>query len=170
MWVRGRGRRSDRQRSQPRSDTLSDEATSPRGRPVSLACIRSLDLEKNESADLAKSPHLVDPASLLLWNNRIGDGGIRALATADLPALTRLDLSNDVIGDLGAVAPASSPMLGRLRVLDLTGDRIGDPGGVALALSPGAPMLTRLDLIENPIGASQALLRERLGGRVRVLG
>lgn len=142
---------------------------------AALACIRSLDLEKNrlgdrDLADLAKSPHLVDLASLLLWNNRIGDGGIRALAAADLPALTRLDLSNNVVGDGGAVALAGSPMIGRLRVLDLTGNQIGDPGGVALARSPGAAMLTWLDLTKNPLVASQALLRERLAGRVQVLG
>ena len=141
----------------------------------SLACIRSLDLEKNHLGDfdlvvLAKSPHLVDLASLLLWNNRIGNVGLRALTTADMPALTRLDLSNNSIGDAGAIALAGSAMLGRLRILDLTGNQIGDPGGVALAQSPGSSMLTWLDLTKNPINASQALLRERFAGRVQVLG
>jgi uncharacterized protein (TIGR02996 family) len=145
------------------------------GQCESLASLRCLDLEKNDLgdldvADLARSPHLGGLASLLLWNNRVSDGGLVALAAADLPALTRLDLSNNLIGDLGAIALAGSPMLGRLRVLDLTGNQIGDPGAVALAGSPGAVTLGWLDLTKNPIGTSQGLLRERLAGRVQVLG
>lgn len=141
----------------------------------SLACIRSLDLEKNQLGDfdlvvLAKSQHLVALAALLLWNNRVGNVGICALAGAELPALTRLDLSNNNVGNAGAVALAGSALLARLRILDLTGNQIGDPGAVALAQSPGSALLAWLDLTKNPIDASQALLRERLAGRVQVLG
>ena len=145
------------------------------GQCVSLASLRSIDLEQNglgdrDVADLARSPHLGGLASLLLWNNRVGDAGLVALAAADLPALTRLDLSNNLVGDIGAVALAGSPMLGRLRVLDLTGNQIGDPGAAALARSPGAASLNWLDLTKNPVATSQGLLRERFAGRVQVLG
>ena len=140
-----------------------------------LAFIRSLDLEKNQLGDhdlgdLAKSPYFGRLTTLLLWNNHIADIGIRALTKADLPVLTRLDLSNNVIGNAGAVALAGSAMLSRLRILDLTGNLIGDPGGVALAQSSHTATLTWLDLTKNPIMASQPLLRERLAGRVQVLG
>ena len=145
------------------------------GQCASLASMRSIDLEKNDLgdldvADLARSPHLGGLVSLLLWNNRVSDAGLAALAASELPALTRLDLSNNLVGDEGAVALAGSPMFARLRVLDLTGNQIGDPGAVALAESPGAATLTWLDLTKNPIGISQGLLRERLAGRVQVLG
>jgi uncharacterized protein (TIGR02996 family) len=141
-----------------------------------LGRVRILDLESNDLGDadieiLAASPHLTELSALLLWCNRVGDDGVRALLGGSLPRLGRLDLSNNMIGDGGAEALAASLFLKQLTMLDLTGNRISDTGALALAASPHSAGLTWLELAKNPISpAGLNVLRERFGGRVHVWG
>jgi uncharacterized protein (TIGR02996 family) len=141
-----------------------------------LERVRVLDLESNDLGDadielLSSSPHLGELKTLLLWCNRIGDDGVRALITGALPRLARLDLSNNTVGDGGAEALAASLLLKQLAMLDLTGNRISDTGALALAASPHAAGLAWLELAKNPITpAGLNVLRERFGGRVHVWG
>lgn len=65
----------------------------------------------------------------------IGDDGLAALAAADWPALTALDLHGNEIGPRGVEALVASPVIGRLDALDLTGSPIGDAGVAALVKS-----------------------------------
>jgi uncharacterized protein (TIGR02996 family) len=141
-----------------------------------LARVRSLDLESNDLGDadlevLTSSPHLGELSTLLLWCNRVGDAGVRALLGGSLPRLVRLDLSNNTVGDEGAEALAASLFLKQISMLDLTGNRITDAGALALAASPHAAGLAWLELAKNPISpAGLNVLRERFGGRVHVWG
>lgn len=66
----------------------------------------------------------------------LGDAGAKALAAVGptaLPALRRLELSDNGIGDVGAQALAASPLVRPLRTLGLSQNRIGDAGALALA-------------------------------------
>jgi uncharacterized protein (TIGR02996 family) len=141
-----------------------------------LARVRTLDLEKNELGDtdlapLAASSHLNELATLLLWSNFVSDAGVRALIRGQLPRLSRLDLSGNSIGDAGAQALASAPLLAQMAMLDLTANRIGDAGAQALASSPHAGSLSWLELAKNPISrAGLNLLQERFANRVHVWG
>lgn len=141
-----------------------------------LARVRILDLEKNELGDgdledLASSPHLGAMTTLLLWCNRIGDAGVQALIAAPWANLQRLDMSQNVVGDNGAIALAHSPMLRHLRRLDLAGNHVGDSGAEALARSPFAENLEILELRNNPIGTAGLMtLRERFAHRAHVPG
>ncbi len=141
-----------------------------------LARVRVLDLESNDLGDpdlqvLADSPHLNELTAMLLWCNRIGDDGVRALLGGSLPRLSRLDLSSNTVGDGGAEALAASLFLKQLTMLDLTGNRISDTGALALAASPHTASLAWLELAKNPITpAGLNVLRERFGGRVHVWG
>jgi uncharacterized protein (TIGR02996 family) len=141
-----------------------------------MARVRVLDLESNDLGDadlevLMGSAHLGELTALLLWCNRIGDDGVRALLVGSLPRLARLDLSNNTVGDGGAEALAASLFLKQLTMLDLTGNRISDTGALALAASPHAAGLAWLELAKNPITpAGLNVLRERFAGRVHVWG
>jgi len=140
-----------------------------------LSRVRVLDLEKNDLGDadldaLSNSPHLARLRGLLLWSNRVGDSGLRSLL-GGLPALERLDLSGNIIGDGGAESLSFSPALSRFRLVDLSSNQIGDQGALALAASAYAGSLGWIDLARNPIGtAGQAALRDKLAGRVHVTG
>jgi hypothetical protein len=141
-----------------------------------LCRVRTLDLEKNDLGDadlqaLARSPHLGELTTLLLWLNQAGDDGLFALLGANLPRLNRLDLSSNLVTDDGADLLARSPLLGQLTMLDLTANQISDVGALALAGSSYASKLALLELAKNPISlATQNTLRERFAGRVHVWG
>jgi uncharacterized protein (TIGR02996 family) len=141
-----------------------------------LSRVRVLDLESNDLGDpdlqaLTASPNLNELTSMLLWCNRVGDHGVRALLGGSLRRLARLDLSNNTVGDGGAEALAASLFLKQLTMLDLTGNRISDTGALALAASPHAAGLAWLELAKNPITpAGLNVLRERFGARVHVWG
>src|SRR5262249_24591154 len=139
-----------------------------------VARLRALDLERNDLGDgdvvALASPNLVGLKTLLLWSNRVGDVGVRAIL-AGLPGLARLDLSGNIVGDDGAEALSFSPALGRLKLLDLSGNQVGDAGAVALASSAYAASLGWVYLARNPIGAAgQSALREKLGSRAHLTG
>lgn len=123
---------------------------------VYLARVHSLDLENNGLGDpdleaLCRSPNLHSLTTLLLWSNRVGDSGVRALVKANLPRLNRVDLSGNQITDTGAMVLADSTFLGRLKLLDLSGNQINDSGAMALIGSPHVSPLAWLELAKNPI-------------------
>src|SRR5262249_35674584 len=131
------------------------------------------DLGDGDAEALAWSPHLGGLTTLLVWCNQVADAGLAQLAAgaANLPRLSRLDLSGNLVGDAGATSLAGSPLLARLTKPDLTGNQIGDAGALALAASPHTANLAWLDLAKNPITATGTnALRERFAARVHIWG
>ncbi|MGL4551645.1 MAG: TIGR02996 domain-containing protein [Gemmataceae bacterium] len=104
--------------------------------------------------------------TLFVVNNRLGPAAAADLAWR-LPALERLYLNHNAIGDDGAQALADSP-LQQLRELDVRYGDIRDPGLLALAASPLASRLTRVWLAGNPMNArtTPQELRRLLGPRL----
>ena len=108
-----------------------------------------LDLAHNWLRGLpASTANLTALTSLDLTGNRIGDEGAQALK--GLVNLTRLDMAGNEIGAAGA--PALEGLVNLTR-LDLAGNEIGDEGAPALK---GLVNLTSLDLSYNNIGAEGA--------------
>jgi uncharacterized protein (TIGR02996 family) len=135
--------------------------------------------------------------ALELFNNPLGEAGVRALAEAPPPGLRslmlgscelrdevvtalvgspvcsgleRLHLNDNRVGDGAASALAAAPGSAGLRHLDLAANWVGDPGALALAGSPHLERLESLNLIANfLIGPrGRQALRARFGGRVRL--
>jgi len=122
---------------------------------------------------------------LCLDDDAIGDAGLVALAPAlrRLPALERLGLSGNPIGDEGLAAlvappppPAGAPppptgVLAKLKALDLRFTQVTDAGCAALAaaLDSGAlPAFERLDLRGTPASATAKATVGRAGLVVEV--
>lgn len=113
---------------------------------------------------------------LYLYDNRIGDAGVAALAAAvgsgSLPQLKTLDLGKNQIGDVGVASLATAADGGALTNvtrLALAANRIGDRGleAVANACARGAlPKLRMLYLDDNAIGDAglKGLADARAGG------
>lgn len=78
------------------------------------------------------------------------------LATAELPHLEVLDLTNTWRGSQGVLALASSPQLARLRKLDVTDNRLTATEVAALAEREDLTRLRALDLSHNAIGNAGA--------------
>ncbi len=103
-----------------------------------------------------------------LSHNLLGDVGPQALAWS--PRLARLEtlvLRHSLIGDRGLEALARAPYLGRLEVLDLEGNSVSDLGLAALADAPLLPRLTTLDLRNNMVsdlGVQALVAAEQLEG------
>jgi uncharacterized protein (TIGR02996 family) len=120
-----------------------------------LASLRELSLRGTwvTAAEIAKLamqlPALVE---LDLESCTLGKTGISALcdamANGGLPALRRLRIERNSIGDAGALAIASCAGLANLRELEAGHNRIGQKGGTALATSPHLSKLERLTLNE----------------------
>jgi uncharacterized protein (TIGR02996 family) len=80
-------------------------------------------------------------------NDRVGEGGIRALAESPhLTNLRALSLSGIALTANGAQALAGSPNLANLEVLDLSGGGLDAAGARALSASPHLSKLSVLDL------------------------
>ena len=91
---------------------------------------------------------------LYLWDNRIGDAGVRSLARSvrHLPRLGHVWLGHNAIGDAGVVELCKAPMPALTRLF-LDDNRIGDVGARAIArASERMPLLDRLGLHTNRIG------------------
>lgn len=139
-----------------------------------LANLRSLDLSGNGLTETAlkvliNGESLKQLDAIALQGNRIGDGGVEALARSELlrRVLNRsrfLKLSDNNIGLLGARALAESPSLRTVEILDLDNNSIGDAGMASLAHSPHLENLKRLLVRENRIGDAgvRALARSGL--------
>ncbi|MBA4186484.1 MAG: hypothetical protein C0467_00555 [Planctomycetaceae bacterium] len=148
---------------------LGTFATDP---PITVAGIKCL----------AASPHLTNLTTLDLGNQRFTDDGVRAILTSPTFAkletvsftgsaltarafelttgqtrLRDVNLSQCVIGDVGAAALAKSPQFSKVARLDLRACEVGAKGIAALAASPLAKHLRVLDLSDNPVRASGIL-------------
>lgn len=145
---------------------LGTFATDP---PITVAGIKSL----------AATQTLTNLTSLDLGNQRFTDDGVRAILTS--PSLAKLEtvsfagsaltarafelttgqarlrdvnLSQCVIGDVGAAALAKSPHFTKVARLDLRACEVGAKGIAALAASNMAKHLRELNLADNPVRAS----------------
>ena len=151
---------------------------------TSAAVITSLRMQSDRRPELVA----VDALSLHMWLTDsdpwvrlrelnlggcgIGDEGLRQIVydhEADLPALTRLDLSGNGITDDGVLSLVNSALWPRLKDLVLGGNPIGDRAATTLAGAPPSG-LEHLNLRFTAIGqpgqpGQQALLR-RFGGRI----
>src|SRR5262249_40106638 len=97
----------------------------------------------------------------------IGQRGLKVLLRAGvLRGLSKLDLSENRLGDTGASAIASAA-LPNLRDLTPAPTGITETGALARAASPHLDGITRLSLRGNRMGRSAELeLEERFGRRV----
>jgi uncharacterized protein (TIGR02996 family) len=110
---------------------------------------------------LASSPAVAGVGTLRLGDNAIGDGGVLALARSPyLSGLTTLVLRDNTIGDGGAWELANAGVLSRLANLDVAGNEIGPSGSDVLRSAPRLPRLTDLDMTDQ---------RPPAGRRVRAL-
>lgn len=100
---------------------------------------------------LCRIPLLARLTDLDLEGNDARDAGAAAIAATDFPALRRLNLRANRLGNTGVRALAGSRRLGRLQHLDLRSNDIGDGGLNALVASVLFPRLTDLLLDENRI-------------------
>jgi uncharacterized protein (TIGR02996 family) len=127
------------------------------GRNPALARYTLVDFDEtwlgNEGlAALLQSQYLGQLTELRLRDCVIGDDGVRALAQASLPALRRLDLGSNELGNAEVALLAGSALLGQLSHLDLGTNHIGNDGARALAGSALAGGLQVLSLVDNNVG------------------
>jgi uncharacterized protein (TIGR02996 family) len=101
---------------------------------------------------LASLPQRDRLRELRLAGCGIGTAGAAALASVRLPALERLDLSNNQLGDDGLAALLGGPLLSSVRHLGLSNNSIRERGGVALAASAWSGTPETLDLSGNALG------------------
>ena len=102
---------------------------------------------------LAASSHLGRVTELNLWDNHLGDAGVKQLASSPhLTRLRKLNLGMNGIGPAGSHALASSPNLVNLTELKLNYNDFGPAGARALAASPYLRRLNSLELGANEIG------------------
>jgi uncharacterized protein (TIGR02996 family) len=123
--------------------------------------LASLELERmtlsmEALASLTTGSRLAGLRRLSLNGAPLGAAEVRALASAPLHALTRLDLRNVWLDAEAVGVLAASPNLAGLRWLDLSHNAFGDAGAAALAKSPYLRELVRLDLTACGIGPAGA--------------
>ncbi len=95
-------------------------------------------------------------ATLDLGSNNLGAEGLAPLLALPWPELRTLHLNANSLTDAGAVALASSPLLGKLTGLDLAFNNVGTAGTEALARSPHGQSLRALWLGFNHAGDAGA--------------
>jgi uncharacterized protein (TIGR02996 family) len=105
-----------------------------------------------EQARALVATPLPDLRELTLCGNRIGDAGVRQLASAEwLPGLIDLNLESNRIGDKGLEALLEALPGSQLAQLDLSENRLTDVGARALLQWPGLPHLVELGTYGNKI-------------------
>ena len=122
-----------------------------------LVSLKQLELQSNRDisdeglAPLDGSTHFKNLSNLNLSYAGIGDVGAGYLSRAELPALTRLELSGNHLTDDGAANLAAAPWFGQLTTIALNNNRISESGRQKLegALSAGSTMYFRAN---NPPG------------------
>lgn len=104
--------------------------------------------------------------------NRIGDGGLKALARAKhFPALRELDVLYNRITAKGVHWLCGGSLLGQLWKLDLNNNHIGDAGAIALANCPQIQQLRMVGLYDcaiTDVGAKALLDSPHWGKKVRI--
>jgi uncharacterized protein (TIGR02996 family) len=126
-----------------------------------LRHVRWLDLESNKlNADgiarFVRSPHLGTLDRLAVNNNVFGNAGAAAIATADLPNLSRFTAQSDNVRDAGLAALFGSRTLGRVTHWNLQRNHLTPAGYAAMAASARLADVTDLDLSWCGHGAAGA--------------
>lgn len=157
---------------------LADTYEAQRLRSLNLSQTK---LDNNATIALARSQYLLDLEELDLqpWDSRYeekleitGRDFIVALCKPDrLPALRRLNIAHQLIGDEGTRVLAGAPRFARFTHLGLAHQDMTDEGLIALATSPHPPQLQSLDLGLNPIGDAglKALCQSPLAESIQFL-
>jgi uncharacterized protein (TIGR02996 family) len=129
-----------------------------------LASLTALNLGRQRIGtvglgEILASPHLRGVRELELRSNDIVS--VEPFRWSEGGALTRLDLSDNAIGDRGVETLARSRGLADLACLDLDTCEITEVGIQSLTSAPFWPKLCRLDLSRNPLGwqGVEALMR-----------
>ncbi len=139
-----------------------------------LPALRSLRLRGTPPQDegvaaLVGAVFFPELRSLALGANNLGPNAALAIANGPSDNLRVLDLSDNRVGDRGAVGLARSAHLPNLIDLDLAEAHVGDAGVTAILDSPLAEQLVFLNLSGSPMSdGMKELLKERMGDRVRV--
>ena len=120
-------------------------------------------------AALASAPLFSELRSLALGGCNLGPTAATAIANAPADNLCVLDLSDNRVGDRGAVTLAESSRLANLVLLDLAEAQIGDAGAASVLESRHLGGLIFLNLYGNPISdRAKGQLRQRFGDRVHL--
>jgi uncharacterized protein (TIGR02996 family) len=119
--------------------------------------LQALNLDFSQIGDegahqLARVSTWTHLEELELRSNSIRASGARALASVRWPALKKLTLGFDSIGDEGLRSLAGAAAPPQLAVLEVNYNYIGPQGVEALTASPLSWNLSALDLSNNPIG------------------
>lgn len=138
---------------------VDEEAISALAKAPWLARLRALTLrgpigDEGLSA-LLRAKALAELRALNLASNELSAEGLSALGER-LPALERLVLTANPIGDEGAAALARWRHLGRLRTLYLSACELTAKGVTALGSGGGLTRLEKLALSQNELGEAGA--------------
>lgn len=139
------------------------------------------DFSNDGTLALARSPHFQNLQELQLspleesyenWKGISGEEFAIELGKSDcLPELRSLNVSNQIIGDIGISAIANSPRFRKLQSLVLNHQGISDDGLIAVANSPFPPTLRELHLRWNDFGdrAFAVLCQSQIARMIEVL-
>jgi len=123
-------------------------------------------LDAHAVVTLLRSPLAESLRHLDLDHNPLGDEVATVLSSVALPELRSLHLRECRLGARGATVLAAAPSLPRLRELDLSDNPIGEEGALALATTE-LPRLRRLSLHDVSTGArATRALKARFGNGV----
>ena len=141
-------------------DALGAVAACPQLALVRRLAITGSELQNADAAALARSPHLGNLQHLDLTRNEIGAHGATALATARVPALRGLRLSQNPIKDRGLAAVRAAEWFPRLESLHLGECAVSDAALIALTADPNAAGLRTLALydVERSGAVARAIL------------
>ena len=103
---------------------------------------------------LSASEQLGNLEQLTVFGHELGPRCVEILSAARLPALTRLSIVSESLGDAGVKALANATLVGSLRSLSLNGCQVKMDGVLALGASTQLQHLEVLDLRSNGLGPS----------------